>query len=180
MLIVAVVGLVVNLVGVWILREGAEESLNVHGAFLEVVKDALGSLGVIVAGAIILTTGWYYADPLVSVLIALFIFPRTWSLLTRAVNVLLEGTPARINLADLREAVLAVEGVEAVHDLHVWTITSGIVAMSGHVVLAEGTDRRRAQAILEEIGRLLREEFDIDHTTIQIEYRDLTAEETDL
>ncbi len=125
MLATAVVGLAVNLVGIWILHKGSQESLNLRGAFLEVVSDALGSVGVIVAGVIMLTTGWYYADPLFGVLIGLFILPRTWRLMAEAVNVLLEGTPAHINLHAVRRAMLGVDGVAEVHDLHVWTITSG-------------------------------------------------------
>lgn len=168
-LIVAVVGLAVNLIGFWILREGAAESLNVHGAFLEVISDALGSVGVIVAAAIMLKTGWYYADPIFSVLIGLFILPRTWKLLTQAVNVLLEGTPAHINLAAVEETLLDVEGVGKVHDLHVWAITSGIEALSAHVVLEENCDPKDGDRVLEALAVFLKEKFGIDHSTIQIE-----------
>jgi cobalt-zinc-cadmium efflux system protein len=128
MLAIAAVGLAVNLIGLWILRAGSEENLNIKGAFLEVVSDVLGSIGVIVAAVIMLATGWYYADAIFSVLIGLFILLRTWKLLVQAVNVLLESTPAQINVAAVEEAMLKVNGVEAVHDLHVWTITSGIEA----------------------------------------------------
>src|SRR5713226_822853 len=113
MLFIAVIGLAVNLVGIWTLRHGANESLNVQGAFLEVVSDALGSLGVIIAALIMLATGWYYADPIFSVLIGLFILPRTWKLVTQAVNVLLESTPAHINVMVVEQAMLKVTGVEA-------------------------------------------------------------------
>jgi len=169
MMMIAVVGLGINLVGFWILREGAKESLNVQGAFLEVVSDALGSVGVIIASVIMLATGWYYADPLFSVLIGLFILPRTWKLLTQAVNVLLEGTPAHINVAAVEQAMLKVNGVEKVHDLHVWTITSGIEALSAHVVLADNCDPKDADAVIEHLTTLLKEKFGIDHSTIQIE-----------
>jgi len=170
MMVIAVVGLGVNLAGMWILRSGAKESLNVQGAFLEVVSDALGSVGVIIAGAIILWSGWYYADPIFSVLIGLFILPRTWKLLAQAVTVLLEGTPAHINLATVEQAMLKVERVAAVHDLHVWTITSGMEAVSAHVVLTNGNEPQTAPTVLEAVSMLLKKEFGIDHSTIQIEH----------
>ncbi|MGH7796263.1 MAG: cation diffusion facilitator family transporter [Candidatus Binatia bacterium] len=169
MILIAVVGLGVNLAGIWILQSGANESLNVQGAFLEVVSDALGSVGVIIAGIIMLATGWYYADTIFSVAIGLFILPRTWKLLTQAVNVLLEGTPAHINVATVEAAMLKVDGVEKLHDLHVWTITSGIEALSTHVVLAENCDPTDGDRVLEALAVLLKEKFGIDHSTIQIE-----------
>jgi cobalt-zinc-cadmium efflux system protein len=169
MILIAVVGLGVNLAGLWVLRHGAKESLNVHGAFLEVVSDALGSVGVIIAGMIMLLTGWYYADPIFGVLIGLFILPRTGKLLMQAINVLLEGAPAHISLAAVEQAMLRVDGVEKLHDLHVWTITSGIEALSTHIVLAETCDPRDSDRVLEELTALLKEKFGIDHSTIQIE-----------
>ena len=169
MILIAVVGLGVNLAGLWVLRHGAKESLNVHGAFLEVVSDALGSVGVIIAGMIMLLTGWYYADPIFSVLIGLFILPRTGKLLMQAINVLLEGAPAHISLAAVEQAMLKIDGVEKLHDLHVWTITSGIEALSTHIVLAETCDPRDSDRVLEELTALLKEKFGIDHATIQIE-----------
>lgn len=169
MMMIAVVGLVVNLIGLWILRSRAKESLNLQGAFLEVVSDALGSIGVIIAGVIMLFTGWYYADPIFSVVIGLFILPRTWKLLTQAVNILLEGTPAHINVAAVEQAMLKVECVEKVHDLHVWTITSGIEALSAHVVIADKCDPKEGDTILEHLAALLKEQFGIDHSTIQLE-----------
>ena len=169
MIMIAVVGLGVNLTGMWILQSGAKESLNVRGAFLEVVSDALGSVGVIIAGIIMLATGWYYADPIFSVAIGLFILPRTWRLMMQAVNVLLEATPAHINVATVEAAMLKVDGVEKLHDLHVWTITSGIEALSTHVVLAENCDPKDGDRVLEQLSALLKEKFGIDHSTIQIE-----------
>lgn len=170
MLGVAVVGLGINLIGFFILREGAKGSLNVKGAFLEVVSDALGSVGVIVAALIMWWTGWYYADPIFGVLIGLFILPRTWNLLTQAVNILLEATPAHINIAAVEQAMLKISGVQAVHDLHVWTITSGMDALSAHVVLADTSESQTGSRVLETITATLKEEFGIDHTTIQIEH----------
>ena len=170
MFLVAVFGLAVNLIGFFILREGAKESLNLHGAFLEVVSDALGSVGVIIAALLIWWKGWYYADPIFSVLIGLFILPRTWKLLTQAANVLLEATPAHINIPAVEQAMLKVDGVKAVHDLHVWTITSGMEALSAHVVLTEGCESQTAAEILEPLTAVLKDEFGIDHCTIQIEH----------
>jgi cobalt-zinc-cadmium efflux system protein len=169
MLAVAAVGLAVNLHGVWLLRRGAGESLNVEGAYLEVLADLLSSLGVLAAGGIMLLTGWWYADPLVSVAIGLFIVPRTWRLLREAVGVLLEGTPPGLDLAQVRAAMAAVPGVRAVHDLHVWSITSGYAAMSGHVQVDAGTSSADRTRLLSDLSALLRERFGIAHPTIQIE-----------
>lgn len=166
MVAVAGVGLLVNLIGVWLLRAGAAESLNIQGAFLEVVSDLLGSVGTIVAGLIMYFTGWWYADPLFSVFIGLFILPRTWTLLREAVGVLLEGTPSDVDLAEVRAVMEEVTGVDAVHDLHVWSITSGYVALSGHAKLAYGVDRDVALA---DLNATLRQRFGFEHTTIQID-----------
>ena len=177
MLAVAAVGLVVNLVGIYNLRSGSKESLNVQGAFLEVVSDMLGSIGVIVAGLIMYFTGWYYADPIFSVLIGLFILPRTWGLMKQAVNVLLESTPAHINLKAVEEAMLSVPNVAAVHDLHVWTITSGMDALSAHIVLTEGKSLEEGPKILDAVNAQLKEKFGIAHTTIQIDSASKPEEE---
>ncbi len=174
MLVVAVVGLIVNLASAFILHSAAADSLNARGAFLEVVSDTLGSVGVIVAAIIMALTGWYYADPIASVFLSLFIFPRTWALMREAVNILLEGAPSSINVPEIETALEAIDGVADVHDLHVWTITSGLVSLSAHVVLRDAAD---AQAALEAINRTLRERFAIQHTTIQTERRSLKDEE---
>jgi cobalt-zinc-cadmium efflux system protein len=166
---VATVGLVVNLIGWRILRAGAEESLNLRGALLEVMSDAVSSIGVILAGAIIWLTGWRYADPLASGLIGVFILPRTWRLLGQALNVLLEATPAHISLAALEQAMLEVDGVARVHDLHVWTITSGVDALSAHLVLRPGIAAAGSSAILTALAERLRQRFGITHSTIQVE-----------
>jgi cobalt-zinc-cadmium efflux system protein len=165
MLVVALGGLVVNLIGAKLLHTGSRLSLNVQGAFLEVVSDLLGSLGVIVAAAIIYFTGWWLADPIISIVIGLFILPRTWRLLKSALDVLLEATPAHMNLADIEATMRAVPGVASVHDLHVWTITSGFVAMSGHVL----ADDRRSSDVLHDVQVMLRERFGIEHATLQVE-----------
>lgn len=180
MMLVAVVGLAVNLVGIYNLRRGSKESLNVQGAFLEVVSDMLGSIGVIIAGLIMYFTGWYYADPIFSVLIGLFILPRTWGLMMQAVNVLLEGTPAHINLKAVEETIRSIPGVAGVHDLHVWSITSGMDAMSAHVILKKGVAVSEAQNILEQLGTQLKTQFNLAHSTIQIEYATMAEKETRL
>lgn len=169
MLAIASVGLIVNFIGIWNLRRGSKESLNVQGAFLEVVSDTLSSVGAIIAGLIMYFTGWYYADPIFSAFIGVFILPRTWGLMMQAVNVLLEATPAHINLKEVESSILATEGVLTVHDLHVWTITSGIESLSGHIVIAEKQSFQDSQKILGKLNSQLKEKFGIDHTTIQIE-----------
>jgi cobalt-zinc-cadmium efflux system protein len=166
MLAVAFVGLVVNGVCAWLLHRDAAASLNVRAAYLEVLSDAVSSVAVIVAAVVVLTTGWTVADPLASGAIALFIVPRTWRLLRQAVNILLEGTPAHLELGEIEEAITRVSGVRRVHDLHVWTLTSGREAMSAHVVVG---DVRESDRLLEELHALLHSRFGIDHTTIQLE-----------
>ena len=165
MLLVAIGGLIVNVIGAWLLMGGSSESLNIRGAFLEVISDLLGSLGVIIAAIVIYFTGWWQVDPLISVGIGLFILPRTWTLLKSALDVLLEATPSDIDVQELEQAMLAVPGVVSAHDLHVWTITSGFVAMSGHV---EATGRPSAD-VLHDLQVLLRDQFKIEHATLQVE-----------
>jgi cobalt-zinc-cadmium efflux system protein len=166
MLAIAGLGFAANLAGAWLLHGGAEASLNVRAAYLEVLSDALASLGVIVAGTVVLLTGWTVADPLVSAGIGVFIVPRTWGLLRQAVNVLLEGTPAHIELSEIERAIEETPGVRRVHDLHVWTLTSGREAMSAHVVV---DDLAGGERLLERLHALLHTRFGIDHTTIQVE-----------
>jgi len=177
MLIVASIGLIVNLIGMMILRKGSNESLNMKGAYFEVLSDMLTSVGVIIAGIIMLTTGWYYADPIISAGIGLFIFPRTWRLLKEATGVLLEGTPTEISLGELRTTLLAVPGVQDVHDLHVWSLTSGINAMSVHVVVHHGSDHNQ---ILKQLTDAVMDNFKISHTTIQLELTGFEEGETHL
>jgi cobalt-zinc-cadmium efflux system protein len=166
MLVVAAAGLIVNLVGVWLLRRGSGESLNLKGAYFEVLSDTLGSAGVLVAALIVVTTGWRFADPVIGAGIGLFILPRTWMLLRQAVNILLEGTPPHVNLSEVETAMTEVPGVQRVHDLHVWTLTSGKYAMSGHAVVNDLADGNR---LLRELHERLHRQFDVDHTTIQLE-----------
>jgi cobalt-zinc-cadmium efflux system protein len=166
MLIVAVFGLAVNLASMRILAAGSEESLNLKGAYFEVLADMLGSIGVIISALVIMFTGWTLADPIVGAAIGLFIVPRTWSLLSQAVNVLLEGTPTGMNVAKLQADLQNIPGVLDVHDLHVWTITSGLDAMSGHLTVQDGSDE---QLVIVAARTVLHDAFGIDHATIQVE-----------
>lgn len=163
---VAALGLAVNLTSLWLLHRGADESLNVRSAYLEVLGDAVSSAIVIAAGLVILLTGWTIADVIAGALIALFILPRTWALLRQTVNVLLEGAPPHLNVTEIEEALCGAPSVRRVHDLHVWTLTSGREAMSAHVVVEAGANPDK---ILEDLHLVLHTRFGIDHTTIQIE-----------
>jgi len=173
LLAVASIGLAVNLVSARLLMSGAAQSVNVRGAFLEVVSDILGSIGAIAAGVIILTTGWRYADPLFAAGVGLFILPRTWHLLKVSLDVLLEGTPAHIEIGDVQQTMLGVPGAQSVHDLHVWTVTSGFIALSGHVQVSDDVDR---DALLVRLRETLSNRFDIDHVTIQVENERLSEQ----
>ena len=177
MLGVACVGLIINIIGMYILRAGSKESLNMKGAYFEVLSDMLTSIGVIAAGVIMLTTGWYYADPIISAGIGLFILPRTWALLKDAVGVLIEGTPADVNIAALRESLSQIEGVAGVHDLHVWSLTSGVNAMSVHAVLADEAEHDEVLALVHE---RCTKNFKISHVTVQTERGDFATHETHL
>ena len=177
MLIVAVVGLAVNLVSMKLLSAGSSESLNVKGAYFEVLADMLGSLGVLVAAAIVMFTGWKLADPIVGAGIGLFIVPRTWILLKQAIHILMEGTPPEIDISLLEDKLKEIPGITAVHDLHVWTITSGVDAMSCHLVVTNMAD---APKTLVAAKSAMETTFDITHTTIQIEDQDLRKAEREL
>ncbi|MBX6316127.1 MAG: cation transporter [Isosphaeraceae bacterium] len=174
MLVVAVIGLGVNIAGMLLLHAGAGESLNIKGAYFEVLSDALGSLGVIVAAVVIWATRWYYADPLISAAIGLFILPRTWGLLSEAVHVLLEGTPAGLDLAAVRAVISGIDGVVDVHDLHAWSLTTGVNALSAHVVLDGSAS---PGDVLTEVHRRVTADFPIGHATIQVEPEGWAGEE---
>lgn len=164
------IGLVVNVIGLLLLRGGAQESLNVRGAYLEVLGDALGSVAVLVSATVILATGWDGADAVASLVIAAMIVPRAVSLLREVVEVLLESTPRDVDLDDLRAHILEVEGVRDVHDLHVWTITSGMPVMSAHIVVEDTvTGMDEAHGVLDTLRSCLSEHFDVEHSTFQIE-----------
>lgn len=184
MIIVAAIGLGVNFTGMRLLGSNGHshggsqvdnvhvdtakehEDLNVKSAYLEVLNDTLGAAGVIAAGVIILTTRFYLADPLISIGLALFIIPRTWSLMKKSIHILMEGVPANISPEEVKNSILEIKGVTGVFDLHIWTITSGINAVSGHVVVI---DRSRSQTVLQDINVILEKKFKINHATIQIE-----------
>jgi len=190
MIIVASIGLGINLLGVRILgkvrvnrkesqedtsqedyakikkEQGTEENLNIHGAYLEVLADSAGSAGVIAAGIIIKVSGFYLADPLISIGIVALIVPRTWLLLKKAIHVLIEGTPSHLCHEEIKNSILGVKGVTGVFDLHIWTISSGIHSLSAHVVIM---DNNRSKVILQEINSILEKRYDMSHATIQIE-----------
>jgi cobalt-zinc-cadmium efflux system protein len=163
---IAAGGLLVNLVALWILHEGRDENLNMRGAWLHVLTDALGTVQAIVAGALILGFGWQWADPVASVLIALLVIYSAWSLLKEATGVLMESAPSHIDVDQVQEAMAEVPGVLEVHDLHVWTITSGMESLSAHIVVE---DHRFDCGILSEIRSKLHDRFGIHHITVQME-----------
>lgn len=166
MLLAAALGLGANLASMRLLHRGAHESLNVRGAYLEVLGDALSSGAVLAAGTVIALTGWHAADPLAGAVIGLLILPRTGALLWQAVNVLLEGVPPHLDITEIGLAMAEVPGVRRVHDLHVWTLTSGREAMSAHVV---SDAEAPADRLLHDLHVLLHVRFGVDHTTIQVE-----------
>ncbi len=169
MIAVAIVALVINGGALFLLRDAQEESLNMRGAYLEVLGDLIGSAAVIVAGIVITLTGWTIADAIASAFIGLFILPRAFTLLRQAAEVLLEATPSGIDMAHVRQHILDAPGVVDCHDLHAWTITSGTHVLSAHVVLADGADPARA---LDALCSGMSAEFDIEHSTFQLESSD--------
>jgi cobalt-zinc-cadmium efflux system protein len=169
MLAIAVLGLIANGISLALLHAPQRDSLNMRGAYLEVMGDLAGSVAVIVAAIAITVTGWVAADAVASLLIGLLILPRTYRLLREAVDVLLEATPRGIDLDEVRAHILQAGGVEDVHDLHAWTITSGMNVVSAHVTLQPGAD---ASAVLDELCRCLSGDFDIEHSTFQLETAD--------
>jgi cobalt-zinc-cadmium efflux system protein len=166
MLAVAAAGLAANAVSMWLLRDSQQHSLNLRGAYLEVLGDLLGSVAVLAAAAVIALTGFQAADPIASALIGVLILPRTWRLLREAVDVLLEAAPKGVDLAEVRQHLIGTPGVTDVHDLHAWTITSGLPVLSVHVVLERGAD---AGKVLDGLGDCLAGHFDIEHSTFQLE-----------
>ncbi len=168
-LAVAAAGLVVNLLCFRLLRAGSSESINVRAAYLEVLADTVGSVGVMVAAVVVGVTGWTYADPLIAAAIGLFILPRTWRLCAQAVRIIMEIAPPHVDVAAVEQRLIGLPGVAAVHALHIWTLTSGIEAASCHVVVADGAD---AHAVLDSVGNLLRDGYGVAHSTIQCETAD--------
>lgn len=174
MLLVAVVGLLINIAGAVILSRSGGESLNVQGALRHVIADVMGSVGAITASLIIIFTGWSYADPIISVLIGALVLGSSWNLLRDSVGVLLEQAPRGLDVNEVGRKMVAVEGVEEVHDLHVWTVTSGFPALAAHVLVGREEDcheRRR------EIEKVLYRKFGLEHTTLQVDHAGDHAEE---
>ena len=170
MLVVAVVGAGANTIGLLILRGGKDESLNLRGAYLEVLGDLLGSIAVIMAAVVITLTGWTRADSIASLAIVVLILPRAWSLLRDVVDVLLEATPKGVDLDTVREHIREVPGVVDVHDLHAWTITSGVPVLSAHVVVDDDClAEDRSGQVLDRLGECLGHHFDVAHCTFQLE-----------
>lgn len=166
MLTVAIAGLLVNIIAAWLLHGSAEHNLNVRGAYLHVLGDLLGSVGAIIAAALVLTLGWSAADAVISALVGLLILVGSFKLVREAVDVLLEAVPRHIDLADVRRAIDEIPGVDEVHDLHVWTLTSGFLAMSGHAVVRNPDQNVR---VLRDITKCMRDQFGISHITVQLE-----------
>jgi cobalt-zinc-cadmium efflux system protein len=169
MLAVATLGLAVNAAGVLVLSRSGRENLNVEGALRHVIADALGSVGAMAAAGVIILTGWRYADPLISVAIAILILASSWTLLRDSTNVLLEAAPRGLNAEEVGRKMVAADGVTEVHDLHIWTITSGFPALSAHVLVGHQENCHARRRDLEE---LLAHEFGISHTTLQVDHAD--------
>jgi cobalt-zinc-cadmium efflux system protein len=168
-LVVGLAGLAVNAGAAWILARAGTESLNVQAALLHVLADLLGSAGVIVSGLVVLTTGWQYADPLAALAIGVLVLASSWRILRDSVRILLEETPAGIDPEEVGLALAGAEGVVEVHDLHIWTITSGFPALAAHVLVVPGGD---CHGVRRDLERLLHERFGLDHTTLQVEHAD--------
>lgn len=176
MLVIAVMGLLINLISMQMLRAGSEESLNMKGAYLEVWSDMLGSLGVIAAAIVIRFTGWNWVDSVVAAAIGLWVLPRSWILLEESINILLQSVPRGIELEVIESALRGIIGVNEIHDLHVWSLTSGKNVLSVHVVA--DLSKRTDQEILAEVDRAVRG-FEINHTTIQVEAAGFHAQMAD-
>jgi len=174
MLVVALLGLAINVASGIILYGSEGQSLNLRGAFLHVIGDTLGSVGAIAAGLIMVTTGWYRADPLISVLIGLLLLYTSWDLIKESVDILMQSVPRGIDVEEVQKAMAGVRGVIKVHDLHVWTVTSGIFTLSAHAVV---NGREDFPQLLNEIEGVLKERFHIEHTTIQLETEDREEKE---
>ncbi|AUM19278.1 cation diffusion facilitator family transporter [Rhodococcus ruber] len=164
--IVAVVGLAMNVIAFLLLRKGAQESINVRGAYLEVLADMLGSIGVLVSGLVTLVSGWKYADPLIGVAIGLFVLPRAYNLGRHAIGILLQQAPRRIDVPEINAALVALPGVREAHDLHIWTLTSGMEVASVHLTTEPGAD---PTTVLAAAQTLLAAQFHLEHATVQVE-----------
>jgi cobalt-zinc-cadmium efflux system protein len=176
MLAIAVAGIVANIVAAFVLHPASETSLNLRGAYLHVVSDLLGSVATVIAALLVRFTGWLAADPVASILMTLLIVRGAWRLVKESVDVLLESTPSHISVGSVRKQLEAIPGIESVHDLHVWTVTSGVVAMSAHAIVREP---ERHQHVLEHVHDAMRL-FGIQHVTVQLERREMYERELHL
>jgi len=174
MLLIAAIGLVVNVVAGMILFGSDHGSLNMRGAFLHVLGDALGSVGAVAAGLIMLATEWYLADPLISILIGLLILYTSWGLIKESLDILMQSVPKGIDVEEVQRALEQVSGVSKIHDLHVWSVTSGVFTLSAHAVITSDGD---PHMILDRIEDRLKRQFSIEHTTIQLEFEDREGRE---
>lgn len=163
---IGIFGLIINLIGISLLQKDAKTNLNIEGAYLEVIKDAIGSVGIIITGIIIFFTNFSLIDPIVSVILVLFIIPRIWSLVKKSIHILMEGVPPNISYEKIKKSILEIKGVTGIFDLHIWTISSNLDALTAHVVIS---DKNKSDLILREIMSLLDKKFNISHSTIQIE-----------
>ncbi|MDZ5473135.1 cation diffusion facilitator family transporter [Bacillus sp. 31A1R] len=176
MIVIASIGLFANLLSAWaLLKKGdVKNNVNLRSAYLHVLGDALGSVGAIVAGIIMLVFGWYLADPIISVLVSLLILKSAWGVIKHSVHILMEGTPSRIKQGEVKKALEEIDGVLNVHDLHIWTITSGLDSLSCHILIEDHHD---SQKLLQLAINKIKEEFHIEHVTIQIETSSISHHE---
>ncbi|MCF7805887.1 MAG: cation diffusion facilitator family transporter [Candidatus Marinimicrobia bacterium] len=172
MMLIATVGLLVNLLSGFFLHKSKDDSLNVKGAYLHVLGDALGSVGAIVAGIIMWTTGWMYADPIFSVVIGMIIIASSWRLMRDTFHVLMQGTPPEIEPEDVQTSICNLKNVTGVHDLHIWTLTNGIHAMTVHVNVDESVSQTSHDDIIHAIREMTMDEYGIQHTTVQLEMQE--------
>ena len=168
MLIVAIIGLIANVIGAFVLMKHSKSSLNIRGAYLHIVGDALSSIGVVIGGIVIIFTGWYLIDPILSILISLVIMYGAWSLVKESVNILLESVPAHINIDKVASEIAKIDGVQEAYHIHLWTITSGVYAMSAHVLIDDQLVSR-SKELIEDIQSMLSQKFNVYHSTIQLE-----------
>jgi cobalt-zinc-cadmium efflux system protein len=179
MILIAVIGLVANLLSAYFLMKqgNVEGNVNVKSAYLHVIGDALGSVGAIIAGILMMVFGWYIADPIISVVVALLILKSAWGVLKTTIHILMEGTPVTIDQKAVKETLFSIEGVKDIHDLHIWTITSGLDSLTCHVLIEE---YKNEQDILQQAIKAIENKFGIVHTTIQIEKTDLQHKELEI
>lgn len=172
MMVIACIGLLANILSAWsLMRQGdVKDNINIRSAYLHIIGDALGSVGAIVAGLLMLLFSWYIADPIISVIVALLILKSAWSVMKTAVHILMEGTPITVDSIDVERTLQGIEGVKNVHDLHIWTITSGLDSLSCHLLIEDSSD---SQVILQSAIRIIEDTYKIKHTTIQIEKSNL-------